>query len=264
MPQTSTAKLLICLGLTPLFLSSACIVTRSEGDQIQDTLVRLKKQNTATAAEVTKLNMRLAQLEDSITAAKQNDAQNSLGEEHFNEELQLLKGQIEEIKHEMAGGTKNGVSSENLPERSEPSLDKAALFEAAKELSSEKKLNEANEKYAEFIERFSDDKELLDKALFNSAENYVKLASQNKNAAQKKEQYKKSILLFQQLLTKFPKSSLTSVTLFKTGETLENMGYHSDALVFFQELVEKHKKSEFATQARKHIRTINARDVKKK
>lgn len=258
-----------CLGcLSLLLLQISCVVTRAEGDRINESLKWLKQQNNATLAsqkeEIAKLNAHISRLEENLSHSKSSDAKAQLSGERLVEDLQALKGQIEELKHDLsaASGRPLPIDKAQVVPKDSP-VDRVTLFNQAKQLAAQKKYKESIGHYGEFIERFGDDKELLDQALFHRAENYTLLAAETRKAGTKKELYKNAILSFQQLLTRFPKSSLIEITLFKTGRTLEDMGYPSDAVVFYQEILEKHKSSEFVGPAKKRLRSINPSSAKK-
>lgn len=260
--------ILVTCSLLVLLMHPACFVSREEGDRILDSLRWLKRQNNASAAtqkeELDKLNSRVAKLESILATKRSADAKSSLGEERLIEDLQSVKGQIEELKHEISLKNENSSSSaQGSNSRKEVALERVPLFNAAKHFAQQKKFQEALDHYREFIERFNDDKELLDQALFNHASSAVELAKRSKDSNQKKQFFKDAILSYQRLLTKFPKSSLIDTTLFKTGTTLEEMGYPVDAIVFYQEIVDKHKNSEFVAPAKKRLRAISPTTAKK-
>lgn len=252
------------LPLVLLFLP-ACFVTRGEGDKILQDLDQLKnevaslqrdRQELRHALEhrMKEVNSRTAELEK--FSFKQN-ADSGLEKERLLTELQQLRGQLEETQHKLeeikqpppvkGGEDKPSVESGDTP------ANKSDHFMWAKRFYDSKQYDLAVQAFDSFIDRYKDDKQFAMQAYFLRGDSYYARTKTASSDSLRKDLYKRGILSFQEVLTRFPTSSKAAESLYKVGLSLEAMGFGKDAGAFYEEIVDKHPKSSFAADAKKRL-----------
>lgn len=207
---------------------SGCFVTRTEGDQMLAEISQLKNEiavlqrdkgdlQSLLDGRLKELHTRTSEIEK-VSFKKNADA--GLENEKVAQELEQLKGKLEETQHQLEQVQKAKVA----PDSEKPATEAAP--------APEKKL-----------ENF-----------FADGEAAFKKAKESKKASLKKENYKKAIMAYQEVLTRYPDSKKVPESLYKIGLSMEAMGYAKDAQVFFEEITTKHAKSSFAKEAMKRLK----------
>lgn len=124
-----------------------------------------------------------------------------------------------------------------------PSLSKTDQFAAIKTAHENKEYEKTVAGCDTYLAKYPDDKQFTAQVLFWKGDAYFELG-----------EYKKAVLSFQELLTKFQTFSKVPEALYKVGVSLENLKFPKDAVVFYEEIVSKHAKSPFAAKAKEHLK----------
>ncbi len=285
--------LLLGLGLA----TSSCVTTRAEGEQLRTDVDALKTETAQLQAlvsdlkaresgRVTKLDTRVQELESTLGTLRQADADSGVQLEKIVAEVQLLRGEVDEAKHEI-GEQKASVESilarppvavssaatapkiEDDPKRvaqidgqEVPSAAKEH-YDFAKKLFDDKKFGAAADAFELFLVRHAKEEDLVDNAAFWKAESYYQLAGAGSDKAAKEKAYKQAILSYQRVL-ETPKSEKSDGALFKIGLSFEQLGFQDEARVFYEELISKHEKSPLIPDAKKRLKSLNAAKKKPK
>jgi TolA-binding protein len=255
-------------------LLPGCFVTRSEGDRMLADLSELKTEVASLQRDrqdlrfllenrMKEVNSRTSQLEK--MSFKQN-ADTGLEKERLVTELQQLRGQLEETQHKLeeikqAPPPKAGESEPVV--QGEAPENKADHFMWAKRFYDTKQYDMAVSAFDSFLERFKDDKQFAMQAFFLRGDAYYMRAKAAGSETLRKDLYKKAVLSYQEVLTRFPSSSKAPESLYKVGMSLEAMGFGRDANAFYEEVVSKHPKSPFAADAKKRMSKLPAKSESK-
>ncbi len=273
-------------------LSSACVVTRSEGDAFRQDINALKDETANLQAElaearaqrelVTRLEGRVVELETTLTAMRQSDADGGVQIEKLVAEVQSLRGDLEEARHELG---QQRASVESILARPPVSVAAAATapkvesdpsrptqvggvdvpadpkehYAFAKRFFDDKKFSEAAEAFDLFLQRHKGD--LVDNAAFWKAESYYQLGNAAGDKGAKEKAYKQAILSYQRVL-ETPNSAKADGALFKIGLSFEQLGFEDEARVFYEELLAKYPKSPLVAEGKKRLKSL--KPVKKK
>lgn len=269
--------------------SSSCVTTRAEGDQLRQDVDALKTETAQLQKElsdikaresgrVEKIDVRVGELEGTLGTLRQADADSGVQLEKIVAEVQALRGEIEEAKHEI-GEQKASVESilarppvsistgatapkvEDDPKKTaqvdgqEVPADAKGHYDFAKKLFDDKKFGAAAEAFDLFLSRHATEADLVDNAAFWKAESYYQLAGGASDKAAKEKAYKQAILSYQRVLES-PKSEKADGALFKIGLSFEQLGFQDEARVFYEELVAKHAKSPLVPDAKKRLKSL--------
>ncbi len=257
------------LAFVSIFLMSSCFVTRSEGDQMLADMSRIKDEIASMQRErydsLQQVNNHIKDIKSRTSSLEKNtfkqNADTSLEKEKFVSEIQQLRGQLEETQHhlgevqsskESATAGADGVGAKDMP------LDKADHFVFAKKFYDNKQYGEAIAALDSFLERFKDDKQFLNQVFFLKGDAYFEQAKNADKEADKKALYKKAVLSFQEVLTRFPNSNKVPESLYKVGNSLSGMGFPKDAAVFYEEIINKHSKSSFVKDAKAKLEKLKS------
>lgn len=277
------------LFLVALALSfAACVTTKEEGlkmradiEGLKDEVASLQRQSADDRAALEKklaaMESRVAQLEGTLSSLRQADADTGVQMEKVIAELQILRGEIEEARHQL-GETRKTVqdilerppvtvaAAESAPLVDAPARltigghevpdEKQAHYDFAKKLFDEKKYKEAVEAFELFISRHPSDKELGDNAWFWKGEAHYALACDEKDKKAKEKAYKQAILSYQKVL-EVPGSGKADGALFKIGLAFEALGFVDEAKVFYEEILAKHPKSSLVGDAKKRLAALS-------
>lgn len=260
----------IILLTSLILLTSSCVVTRAEGDQIRSDLNRLQyelaqvqKNQSDTevllSQEIKAVSGKAAEVEESVEHTKRVEAAKIAENEQLMLEIRKLHGIVEVLQHELntvrQTQTKIEKDLSNKPKAEGLNIprSKSAHYDKSKELFDQKKYVDAIKFLDVFVEKYPKDKELLDDAYYYRGNSYFALAGSEKSNSKKNDLYKKAILSYQRVLTEFPKAKHADATLFKIASSMENLGFKKDAVVFYEELVAKHPKSELYKKAKLKI-----------
>jgi len=275
----SSSLLVAVLAATP-----ACVVSRAEGDALRqdtnalkDETAHLQSELAASRAKQEKLDARIAELETTLTTLRQADADGGVQVEKLVAEVQTLRGELEETRHELG---QQKASVESILARPPVSVAAAATapkvgddpnkplqiggqdvpadakehYAFAKRYFDDKKFGESAEAFDLFLNRHSGD-DFVDNAAFWKAESYYQLGGAASDKAAKEKAYKQAILSYQRVL-ETPKSQKADGALFKIGLSFEQLGYDEEARVFYEELLAKHPKSPLLAEAKKRLKSL--------
>ncbi|MEI6805316.1 MAG: tetratricopeptide repeat protein [Myxococcaceae bacterium] len=172
------------------------------------------------------LDSRLKKLEGSVF---KQGADSSLEKDKLLTEVEQLKTQLQEIQ------TEKPVVVPNLNK-----TDQVAQTKLAYE---NKEYERAISGCEAFLSKYPDDKQFTAQILFWRGDAYYELG-----------EFKKAVLSYQDLLTRFQTFSKVPEALYKVGLSLEALNFPKDAAVFFDEIVQKHSKSPFVAKAKERLK----------
>jgi TolA-binding protein len=271
---------------------SACVVTRAEGDALRQDVDALKDETARLQVEVTearaqreqlaRLDTRLTELEATLATLRQADADSGVQLEKLVAEVQTLRGEVEEARHEL-GQQRASVESilarppvavataATAPKTDDPNkvtqvggLDVPAEpkehYAFAKKFFDDKLFAESAEAFDLFLTRHKGD--LVDNAAFWKAESYYQLGNAASDKAAKEKAYKQAILSYQRVL-ETPNSAKADGALFKIGLSFEQLGFEDEARVFYEELLAKYEKSPLVGEAKKRLKALKPAKKKK-
>lgn len=284
------ARLLVVVAL--LGTASACVVTRAEGDALRQDIDALKDETARLQVEVSearaqreqlaRLDSRLTELEATLATLRQADADSGVQLEKIVAEVQTLRGEVEEARHEL-GQQRASVESilarppvavataATAPKADDPSkvtqvggldvpTDPKEHYAFAKKFFDDKRFAESAEAFDLFLTRHTGD--LVDNAAFWKAESYYQLGNAASDKPAKEKAYKQAILSYQRVL-ETPKSAKADGALFKIGLSFEQLGFEEEARVFYEELLAKHDKSPLVGEAKKRLKALKPAKKKK-
>lgn len=177
------------------------------------------------------LEARVKKLEDGTF--KQN-ADRSLEKDKLLTQVEQLKTQLEELQQ-----SKTAVPVAAPEEKAE----KADQVAAIKTLYENKEYERSIASCDAFLNRYPEDKQFGPQLLYWRGDAYYELG-----------EYKKAVLSFQELLTKYQNFSKVPEALYKVGLSLEALKFPKDAVVFYEEIIKKHPKSIFAAKANEQLK----------
>lgn len=251
---------------------------RSDIDQLRTEMAEMEKREDDQRADVGKklasVDGRLAELEGTLSAIRQADADTGVQMEKVIAEVQQLRGDVEEARHQL-GETKKSVqdiidrppvsvaAAEGAPRLSADGLidgqaipeDKQALFDLGKKLFDEKKFVEAGQAFDLLASRTTDDPALAESAMFYKGEAHYARAGTLEDKRAKADAYRQAVLSYQRVL-QVPKAKMADGALLKIGLAFEALGFPEEAKVFYEELLSKHPKSSLAKEARKRLGAV--------
>jgi TolA-binding protein len=272
-----------------LALSPSCVMTRVEGDQLRQDMDTLKNETAELQREladargrdkktVDDLAERVAALEGTLAALRQNDADTGVQLEKVVGEVQTLRGDIEAAQHEL-GQQKASVESilarppvavasaatapkvQDDPARpaqvdgQEVPADAKGHYDLAKKFFDDKNFSASAEAFDLFLTRHAKEADLVDNAAYWKAESYYQLAAQATAKPAKEKAYKQAILSYQRVL-ETPASEKADGALMKIGLSFEQLGFADEARVFYEELTSRHPKSPLVADARKRLKSL--------
>ena len=274
-----------------------CVTTRAEGNalrsdmrMLKDEMARINRvQMDDKALVVEKLgdvSERLERTENSLRSLRQQNADHGLKTEKIIAELQAVRGEVEEVRHELGKTSKSvedllvrppvsvatAVDAPPVPEASnaKPKVDwptnEKDLFALAGKSFETGDYPASLDAVNVYLKRFKSSKAVaLDDVYFLKGEAFSALANKAPKGKGKEDALRKAVLAYQNVLTGFPKSKHAPAVLYKIGQAFESLGFKKDAAVFYEEVVAKHKKSAFVPKARSRIKAIKkGRKSKKK
>lgn len=273
--------------VTLLAAVSGCVTTK-DGDQLRQDVNALKEETAHLQTEladaraqrelVKKLEARVIELEGTLSTLRQADADGGVQIEKLVAEVQTLRGELEEARHEL-GEQKATVESilarppvavataatapklaedPNKPTQiagADVPVDPKEHYAFAKRLFDDKKFAESAEAFDLFLTRHATGGELVDNAAFWKAESYYQLGLAATDKPGKEKAYKQAILSYQRVL-ETPKSAKGDGALFKIGLSFEQLGFQDEARVFYEELLTKHPKSPLVADGKKRLAAL--------
>lgn len=284
------SRLLIAVAMAAV--APACVVTRAEGDALRQDVDALKDETArlqvessdarANREQLTKLDTRLTELEATLATLRQADADGGVQLEKLVAEVQTLRGELEEARHEL-GQQRASVESilarppvavaaaATAPKQDDPSktvqvdgqdvpADPKEHYAFGKKFFDDKKFGESAEAFDLFLVRHKGD--LVDNAAFWKAESYYQLGNAAGEKAAREKAYKQAILSYQRVL-ETPNSAKADGALFKIGLSFEQLGFADEARVFYEELLAKYEKSPLVAEAKKRLKALKPAKKKK-
>lgn len=285
---------LLAMWALALVGSTGCVTTRDEGiamradiDTLMDNVAHIQRttedERATLAQKLAGMEARVVALEGTLSSLRQADADGGVRLEKIITELQTLRGEIEEARYQL-GETKKSVqdildrppvtvaAAAEAPKVDAPQKpviageevpdDRQALYDFAKKLYDEQKYNESLEAFELFSSRQPDD-ELKDNVWFWSGEAHYQLAKAAEDSKEKGKAYKKAILSYQKVL-EIPDSNKGDGALYKIGMAFEALGFTDEAKVFYEEILEKHPKSNLRSGAQKRLQDLKSQKKQKK
>lgn len=277
--------------------ASGCITTREEGDALRRDMQELKAEvaqaqrqlsdaRTQEKGRLDELARRVNELEGTLATLRQADADAGVQLSKTIAELQTLRGDIEQARHELGETTKTVASIMERPPVSVAAAERApkvddvnkpatiggrevpveakAHYDFAKKLFDDKKYGESAEAFDLFLLRHKSAlPDLVDNAAFWKAESIFGQASGMSDAKAKEAAFKQVILAYQVVLDD-AKSEKRDSALYKIGICFEQLGFKEEAGVFYNELIEKHPKSTLVADAKKRLKALGPIKTKKK
>jgi len=294
-------KRTLALGLLLSTVLSVGCVSATDGAQMRSDIDQLKgevsdlRNNTqdqlaATDQKLEQMTARLETLERTLDGLRQADADTGVQMEKVIAELQILRGEVEEARFQLAqtrnelGETRKSVDdiiarppmevqaaagADSVAASKVAQIggldipsDKQALYEFAKKFLDDQKYDESIAAFQLFTERYKDDQELADNAYFWLGEAHYGHAGVEKPGKERGTALKKAILAYQKVL-EFPGSNKADGALLKIGLAFEQLGFFTEAQVFYEEILQKHPKSPLKAQAQKRIAALKGKGGKK-
>ncbi len=274
-------------------LASSCVTTRDEGEAMRADIAALKDQAAKTEVELhddkagvvqrmEALDKRMAELEQTLTTLRQADADSGVQLEKVIAEIQTLRGDVEEARHQLGEttqtvqdilarppatvGTTAAKTTKDTPDAKiggeAVPAEKQAHYDFAKKLYDDKKLVEAAEAFDLFLQRHGADQKLSDNAAYWKGEAYYAQAQTVADKKEKEKTLKQSILAYQRALES-PQSEKSDGALLKIGMAFEQLGFKEEAKVFYDELLTKHPKSPLVGDAKKKLKALGGPAKKK-
>jgi TolA-binding protein len=281
----SLALMALCASMT-----TSCVTTREEGEAMRADISALKTEAATlqkeasdererTSIRLDAVATRITNLEATLSSLRQADADTGVQMERVIAELQTLRGEVEEARHQL-GETSATVQSilarppvEVAAAAQAPKVNAADTavkiddqpvpadaqghYDFAKKLFDAKKFTEAADAFDLFLTKHPEKPSLMDNASFWKAESYYGLAGTLTDGKAKEKAYKQAILAYQRVLES-PKSEKADGALFKIGLSFEQLGYKDEAKVFYEELIAKHGDSPLLEDAKKRLKTLKA------
>ncbi len=252
------------LIILPMLFLCSCVVTRSEGDRIQQSVNKLKSEVANTQGSnfdlLQRLNRRVSRLEIWLTNTRKEDARANVDSEVIYGEVQAVRGKIEVANHEISLLKTELVElkakiKEAQKKPAKPKSRKQLIERGQAELK-KKQYKKAAASFELYADTFPRDRNYMAIAVFGNGKANIALAKQHKNKKKRSALYKKAIMSFQRLLTKFPRSINTDRALYNIGQAFEALGYKKDAIIFYEEILSKHKKSKLLKSSKKRLQAL--------
>jgi len=249
------------LLLALLLLTSACVTTSQEGEQMRQDIASLKsdlKNEIATAnAERTKTaaeqQQRAKALQDALDqlsrASRKSGADMAVDLEKAQNDVAALRGQIEVLQHRLDALDKQGQDermtlqtvSQFMAQRQkelEHPTDRVGLYNLARQKLEANQPAQARPLLQDFLTRYPKD-EFAANAQYWLGETYY---------AEKK--WNDAIVEFQKVLKEYKGSEKVPDALLKIGMSFQAQGDCQNALLFYEEVQQSHKSSASAKTAR--------------
>src|ERR1700688_3365883 len=218
-----------------LLLSSSCIMTRAQGekislrvDSLESEVAKLQRvrhdMEVLLSGKVKDLFDRLARLEEQLSTFRESLYQGSSDNKELMAEVQSLRGQLEEARHRYQSlelDQKSLAENQHALKKAQekvmiPPL-KADHFALAKKYYSANKFEDAIYLLDKFIKEYPDDNELAGQSNYFLGEIYMKMAASKNDESEGLKFYKKSALVFQELIENNKQSGLKEEALYKLG-----------------------------------------------
>ena len=254
---------------------AACLVAcfpKSDGEQLASTSEeherRLAALEEGIAEERNRMTEALAnaqgkmhELEEVLERATQVVTRNSadLGTEvaELRTQLQTIEGQIAELRNELES-TQRTVSEQartasKRPTKSgDPAIDpsevpseRPAHYSAADQAFQAGDHGRARGLFRLYVQRYRTD-ERADDALYSIGKSYLEQGNP-----------RSALLAFRRVISQFPQGDALDETLFDMGDAFYRLHSCDDARSAYQALIQQHRRSPLASQARRKLRALS-------
>lgn len=256
-------------------LLPACLMTKAQGDvlsqqmrEIEGEVAKLQRVRhdleLLLNSQVKDLIDRLAKLETQVRNVKENLKEGSSKNTALVEEVQNLRGQLEEAQHryknleqEQKNLLINQVAiSEAQKKISIPPL-KDEHFALAKKYYTGDKLADSIYLFEEFNKQYSSDQTLSGQSYYFQGEANRRLAENEKVHEEAQKLYKKSVISYQKSVELNKTPAMREEALFRMGMVLKTMGETQAALAAFKELLNQNGKSKRASEVKKEMASLS-------
>lgn len=265
---------------------SSCVTTRDEGEALKRDIATLKtevaqaqSQGSDARARLEGMERRVVALEGTLAALRQADADGGVQMDKVVAEVQTLRGEIEQARHDLGETTASvkdilarpplsvaagGVSAPKIDDPGaaamigglEVPVDAQGHYKLAKKLFDDKKFADSAEAFDLYLQRHgASAPDSVTNAAFWKAESYFGQASARGDAKSKEKALKQAILAYQRVIED-PKSEKNDAALLKIGMSFEQLGLKEEAKAFYKEVIDKHGKSPLAGDARKRLKSL--------
>jgi TolA-binding protein len=254
-----------------LFSSNGCVMTKTQGDQltyrvqhIEDEVAKLSRVRhdleILVVGQIKELIDRTAKLERQLASFRESLSQGSFKNTQLVAEIQSLRNELEFSEHryrdllkDQENLAKNQIALQAAQNRIAIPPLKEEHFALAKKYYLSGKFDEAVFLFNHFIRDYPNESDLVGQSQYLLGELYRKQAETEKSIKEKENFYKKSIVSYQKIIEMYKDSVLRQEALFKMGLVLKDMGNKEGALAAFKELLNRHKNSKRANEARKEV-----------
>ena len=252
------------LLLAALLLSSACITTAQEGEEMRRDIAALKEQLSQEQALAKVEHDRLVnenkakaqQLQDALDqlnrASRKSGADLAVDLEKAQNDVNSVHGQLEVITHRLDVLEQQGVDREKKiqqvdalvtthqkeVDKAEHPTDKASIYALGKRKLDEGQLGRARELFTQFLRDFHGD-ELAPNAQYWLAESYY--SDRRYEDAQRE---------FGKVTKEWKSSEKVPDALLKIGMSFQALGNCKNALLFYEGVISEHKSAPAAKVAR--------------
>jgi TolA-binding protein len=263
----------LCTGAF-LFALSSCVMTRAQGEKIsmrvdsmESEVAKLQRVRhdleVLVSGKVSDLLERVRQLEEKMASLRENLYEGSNRNSELVNELQKLRGQVEEAEFRYKGLerdqqdlVKNQEQLQEIAEKMRIPPLKDDHFSLAKKLHISGKNNDALMLFEEFVKLYPNDKEQLGQSYYNIAEILREFAKNEKDEMSAENYRKKAILSYQKIVDMYKKATLKEEALYKMGLVLRELNNDKAAKAAFKALIQLNAKSKRINDAKKELAQI--------
>lgn len=275
------------IGLLVLGATSACWVPTETGQAMQRDIKNLRTDVEDTRKGIDEARAQLIEqvqkadasvvevdkkLQELNRAARQTDAGFGVRLDELQRELGELRGQNELLTYKLSQMEQRLAALDELQQRldalethapSTPSTsaapassappadipeDKKGMLAYANQLLKDKKLEDARGVLRRVVERWPSDPGVTDQAYYLIGETYFR-----------EKKYRPALLEYIKVVENFPKGDMVDDAYYRVGLCSIELGNLEDALIFFDEIINKHRKSPLVKAAKKQHREVSKR-----
>jgi len=259
------------LAALALLWSSACWVPVERGRQMEDRIRQLEAENAAMAKQIEEqratVRERVQKADQKIAevnaTAHRTGADLSVNQDRLEESLKRLRGELEEEQHRLTqleqglaalrsdtegrfaalkgAGALQDFEAKKKAEGLKRPTDKAAFFALAQKQEASGEKGVARELYEEYVKKWPTDPRAAD-AHFRLGE-----------IAYGEKRYREAVLSYGKVAQDFPRSDKAPDALFRTAESMVQLGLRDDARAIFEDVVSRYPKSTAAQKAKSRL-----------
>ncbi len=259
--QSHTRPIAWALALVSCTLWISGCVTTSQGrrmqrdilalqaqfDELRSEKERLKETLSKARAEIEKLESANLQATELL---RRNTADFGVQVDELRLAISQMRGAIESLQHELetrqAAPAAPAAAAPVAAPAAPPPLPSAKedLFAYAYERQAAQQYDEARRAWKEYVTRFPKDAK-ADDALYNWGESFLLQGTHGE-----------AVQVLQRILADYSRGDRVDDALFRIGEVFEAMGKCQNARAFYDELVDKHKKSPLRRKAQRKSKAL--------